>query len=433
MPIQARPPPPSSPGEPGSRRTAKKRIDAAAEPALLVNTEGALQLHAWEDELPVSDPHRAWLLSGIWDGFHVVDLPDSSVVAEVDIENYRSATCQEHRAQVEQQIIEELENGRYVVTNEKPPIVSALGAIPKRNRSVRLIHDCFRPSGHAVNDYCTKDPFQYQSISDATDMLKPGYYMCKVDCASAYRSVKVHKSNYPTLGLKWHFSGNREGPTYFVDTRLSFGARRAPFICHHLGQAVRRIMHKKGYTTIVNMLDDFLVIGKTEAGCWEALMMLLRLLRKLGFAINYNKVTSPSRRLVFLGILLDSDSMTVELPQDKIQDLEKTLRDMAGKSKVSKKALQSLAGKLNFATQCIYGGRFYLRRLFDAITRLRCPWHHTRVTRDIRLDIEWWLHCLRSFNGLVQIVDPRPQSPVYINACPVAGGACYGNLFVYTP
>ena len=53
-------------------------------------------------------------------------------------------------------------------------------------------------------------------------------------------------------------------------------------------------MHKKGYTTVVNMLDDFLAIGKMEAECWEALMMLLRLLRKLGFAINYNKVTSPS-------------------------------------------------------------------------------------------------------------------------------------------
>ncbi len=49
----------------------------------------------------------------------------------------------------------------------------------------------------------------------------------------------------------------------------------------------------------------------------------------------------------------------MKIPQDKIQDLEKTLRDMAGKSKVSKKALQSLVGKLNFATQCIYGGRFW--------------------------------------------------------------------------
>ena len=49
-------------------------------------------------------------------------------------------------------------------------------------------------------------------------------------------------------------------------------------------------MHAKGYKLIINMLDDFLVIERTEAECWEVLFVLLRLLRKLGFAINYNKV-----------------------------------------------------------------------------------------------------------------------------------------------
>ncbi len=119
-------------------------------------------------------------------------------------------------------------------------------------------------------------------------------------------------------------------------------------------------MHAKGYKFIINMLDDFLVIGRTEGECWEALFVLLRLLRKLGFAINCNKVSSPAQRIVFLGILLDSVNMTLELPTDKIPDLEKTLEDTLQKRKISKRVLQSLAGKLNFAAQCIYGGHIYL-------------------------------------------------------------------------
>ncbi len=399
-----------------------------------MNTAGSLRLEAWEEELPITDPQRDWLLSGIRDGFNVVEILDDTSVVDVEVDNYKSATCPESRVKVEHQIIEELQNGRYIVTGSKPRIVSALGAIPKSNGDVRLIHDCSRPKGTAVNDYCEKDPFQYQSIQDATDMLQPGYYMCKIDCATAYRSVRVHPSNHSALGLKWNFSNDPDNSaTYMVDTRLPFGARKAPFIFHQLGQAVRRIMQAKGYHMIVNMLDDFLVIGQTEAECWEALIVLLRLLRKLGFAINYNKVTSPAQRIVFLGILLDSVNMTIELPRDKIEDLEKTLTNTLTKRKISKKALQSLAGKLNFATQCIYGGRFYLRRLFDAIARLGCPWHRTRVTREMRLDIEWWLHCLRIFNGHTQIVDSRPITPICIDSCAVAAGGTFGNLFVYTP
>ncbi len=72
-------------------------------------------------------------------------------------------------------------------------------------------------------------------------------------------------------------------------------------------------------------------------------------------------------RTVFFVVLLDSVNMTIELPIVKIEDLENT------KHKISKKALQSLAGKLNFCTQCIYGIGLSLRRLFDAIARPGLP------------------------------------------------------------
>ncbi len=52
------------------------------------------------------------------------------------------------------------------------------------------------------------------------------------------------------------------------------------------------------------------------------MLTLIQLLRKLGFAIKYDKVTWPSQRLVFLGITLDTTSMTVEFPENKLSELK---------------------------------------------------------------------------------------------------------------
>ena len=37
------------------------------------------------------------------------------------------------------------------------------------------------------------------------------------------------------------------------------------------------------------------------------------------------------------------------------------------------------------------------------------------------------------FNGSVPMVDPRPTTPVFIDACPIASGAVFNNQFLYTP
>jgi len=77
-------------------------------------------------------------------------------LTDVDMRNYKSATNPSVRATEEQTIPDEIRQGNYVISTTKPMVVSALGAIPKPNSSeVRLIHDCSRPHGHAVNDYIT--------------------------------------------------------------------------------------------------------------------------------------------------------------------------------------------------------------------------------------------------------------------------------------
>ena len=79
-------------------------------------------------------------------GFNLID--NDALPIEAECDNYISATDPSVKCIVEKQIREEIDNGNYVVCNDRPTIVSALGAIPKPNgKDIRLIHDCSRPIG----------------------------------------------------------------------------------------------------------------------------------------------------------------------------------------------------------------------------------------------------------------------------------------------
>ena len=269
--------------------------------------------------------------------------------------NYRSATNPDTRPKAEAQILEEIKEGHYVVSPDRLTLTSAIGAIPKKNsESVRLIHDCSQPSGTAVNDYAPLGPkLRYQSVDDAVKLMHPHGYSAKIDLRSAYRSVKIHPSNYEFTGLSWQFEGHDE-PTFLYDTRLPFGIKLSPGIFHRLTQAVRRMMARRNYE-IVAYLDDFFIHAATQAECAAIQRTLVSLLRVLGFAISWNKIEGPSKRITFLGIAIDSESFTIELPEGKLVEFYAMLQQFAGKKRATLRQLQQLAGRLNWACQVVGG------------------------------------------------------------------------------
>ena len=138
---------------------------------------------------------------------------------------------------------------------------------------------------------------------------------------------------------------------------------------HRLTQAVKRTMARRGFTAIAVYLDDFLICAPTVNECATALSTLIRLLRQLGFRINWNKVVDPVQCITFLCIEIDTTIMTKRLPQDKLLSLKQELQAFTRRRRPSKKQMQSLAGKLSWAARVVYGGRVFIRRIIDAI----CP------------------------------------------------------------
>ena len=249
------------------------------------------------------DEDKDFLLKGIINGFELI--PADSTLSPAEMDNYSSSTKPDARDKVEQTLLEEIAEGNYIITPQKPTIVSALSAVPKAgSQEVLLIHDCSMPVGRGVNSYVPSlDKFRFQTIDDAVKLVDKDYYLAKIDLRHAYQSVPIYPSNYPVTGLKWTFSGD-SSPTYLYDTRLCFGGRRSPGIFHHLTQSVKRMMNRRGFQGIVVCLDDFLIVSLSQAQCDLALTTLRELLLDLGFKLVLPRWFPPASSSPFSGLFL---------------------------------------------------------------------------------------------------------------------------------
>ena len=285
--------------------------------------------------------------------------------------------------------------------------------------------------GLGVNSYIEIEKQKFQTIDDAVALLQKGYYMAKVDLRHAYRSVPVHPANHQALGLKWKFKGCAKY-TYLMDTRLPFGGKSAPGIFHRLTQAVRRMMARRGFTMVVVYLDDFLVIGKSHSECQTAYNVLCELLVSLGFQLSSSKVVPPCQCLTFLGVQFDTICLSLSLPVKKLTDLRAVITTFLQRTRASKRQLQQLAGRLNWACKVVYGGRTFLRRVLDLMNTMPHSASKCRLTLAFHRDMEWWNNFLDTFNGKCDFLDSRPITDLQTDACASGLGAFFKGDWFYS-
>lgn len=346
----------------------------------------------------------------------------------VELQNHQSCFSAESKHLVHAQVISEIEKGNYVICDDKPIIVSPLGAVPKDGGGVRLIHDCSLPSGMAVNDYATlHEHYTYDTVDALTKLLEKDMYQAKVDIKSAYRNIPISKHSQQVTGLKWQIGGKS---VYLVDSKLPFGAKLSCMIFHRMSQAVKRMMQRRGFQLCV-YIDDYICVGRTKSECMEAMNTLIALLRKLGLPVNWSKVVDPTQCIVYLGVEVDTRSMCLRLPAGKLQKIREQLNVACSMKRLSKRQLQSLIGLLNFGAALVYGGRVFLRRLIDATSRLKNKSDRIVIRGELYHDICWWLQFMTVFNGKSLLIHQRPVASIISDASSEGGAACYQSDWLY--
>ena len=226
-----------------------------------IPVESQLKVEAWEEAL--GDYWDRQLLELIKFGFSL-DFNRACNLGEYTGNHSSAIDCPKD---IEAYIEEELHYGVLLGPFEENPIKGGhcspfmTRSKPNSDRR-RVIVDLSWLHGASVN--AGIDKFSYLSsafaltfptVDDITAELKRlgrGALLYKVDVSRAFRHVKVDPGDYDLLGLHWD--------AHYVDSCVPFGTRHGSQIFQRLSDAVRFIMHQKGFM-MLDYIDDYIGVG----------------------------------------------------------------------------------------------------------------------------------------------------------------------------
>ena len=208
--------------------------------------------------------------------------------------------------------------------------------------------------------------------------------MAKLDIKDAYCLIPVHPQDCRFLGISWR------GAVY-VDCQLPFGLASALTILSAVAQVLEWILHAQGVHHIIHYLDDFLVLrAPNSPECTAALTITLHTCAELGVPLASDKIEGPTTSLRFLGIQLDSTSLSLSLQGDRLGNYGVCLIGGLVESVLNEpKQFPSLVGHLVRATQVVPLGETSLANLFPLAQTLK-PGQYCRINAPSRSDLAWW-------------------------------------------
>ncbi len=269
-------------------------------------------------------------------------------------------------------------------------VCSRMVAIPKKTPGkwqvkVDLSHLGDRSVNHLI---CREAPHvAYSFTGDAAHIMHfigRNALMAKLNIKEAYRIVPIHPDKRRFLGVCW------QGQV-FVDCQLPFGLASAPVIVSVLGEALEWILRQRGIKAVIHYIDDFLLLGPPSSPmCKDVLVVTLQTCQELRVPIAPEKTEGPVTSITFLGILLDSTSMPVSLPQDKLTKIRAMVRAACKLKSVNDvHFLESLVGHLVHAAMVCPLAKAFLYHLFMLKAALK-PGQTRRLNLSARTDLAWW-------------------------------------------
>ena len=378
--------------------------------------------------------HVNYILDGLRSGF---DIGFLGVSTNTSPKNLRSASQFKHL--LTEAVAKEVKRGHTAGPFPYPPFpithCSPIGAVEKDDGTCRLVVDLSQPMGKSVNEDIPKEPFsvKYSRFDDAVRMVMErgrGCFMSKLDIKHAFRLMPVHPS-------QWHLLCYQFEGMWYVDMVLPFGLRSSPAIFCQFADLVRWILHTCYHVPmVINYSDDFLqVSGHDLLIAQGELDTIKRAFIEMGIPLaGPEKIIGPCHRLPYLGIIIDSLSMTMEITEERYEECMQTLPKWLNKNKCTKTQLKSLIGKLSFVAKVVRPGRLFLRRLIDLSKTVKKGHHHISLNFQAKADISWWYDFLPSWSRSSLIPESKEvyasDLRLFSDASDEGFGAIYGTAWI---
>lgn len=250
-----------------------------------------------------------------------------------------------------------------------------------------------------LNKFINPPHFKLEDIRTVANLIHKDFYLASFDLKDAYFTVPIHKESKKFL----RFSFNND---IWEFNCLPFGLCVAPYVFTKIMRPVIAHLRSEGVQCVA-YLDDILILAPSRETCGRHVSLTLNMLLSLGFIVNFEKSNLiPSKRCKFLGFIVDSSSLHLELPLEKKEKILNTISLLKRQQKCRISQFARLIGILIAACPAVKYGWLFTKLMERAKCEAlrRCNLRYSasmNIPRYVLQDLSWWSNNIpNSYNNI---------------------------------
>jgi hypothetical protein len=266
-------------------------------------------------------------------------------------------------------------------------VLSPQFTVPKKNTDKR------RPiiDLRALNNSIPYPSFKMERVKDLPSIVRQNSWFVKMDLQDAYSMVPMSPTSMRKLGVRG--LGQHKGRKLYY-RGMPFGLNVAPRAFTRIMKPVVAHFRRMGISLLI-YLDDILICAQTQEETLKHAEVVATTIQRLGLLINWEKsVLNPARRMEFLGFIVDSTTMSLEIPEEKIHAIQLTTSQMIASKRTTVRRLASILGTINAVGPACLPAFLKTRRLLDlknAARRKHQKWGaHIHLSPEAIQELKWW-------------------------------------------
>lgn len=264
--------------------------------------------------------------------------------------------------------------------------ISNIFTRPKKEGKIRVILNLKQ-----FNSDCMENiHFKMETLKHAVDSMRRDCYFASVDISEAFYTIPIRKED------RRYFRFYHNSVKYQF-TALVMGLTTSPRVYTKVMKPVFAHLRARGFISSA-YIDDSCLQGSSWTECHNNVVATVELMDSLGLTVHPNKsVFNPCKQITFLGFILCSETMSVRLTQERIDELVMLCSDMIRcKAKITIRQFAKLIGKMVATEQGVeYAPLFYkpLERVKDKYLRLNKGDFNKlmKIPSHVKPDIQWWI------------------------------------------
>lgn len=262
-------------------------------------------------------------------------------------------------------------------TRGEAVVVAPTFLIPKKDGSMRLIHDLRETNSHIAPPH-----FTLHGARDAGEVTRNSSWLAVLDLKHGYQQVAMDPQARRYLGA-------RMGDEVLVSTVLPFGLNLSPYVFTRLTNWLARQIRERFKLEVAVYIDDFLLGARTKEGLEEGLRGVKSLFEELGVVVSTEKEVAPATKVEFIGFTWDASRKVVGVPAERRREYRRAVKNLL-RHPQTRNTWRRVIGKLGFLREAIGPTMRHIRSLLHLVAARRRPGALIEASGEAREDLEWW-------------------------------------------